>query len=79
MVIKFGKDSYVDIDLVSSIIGRYDSPDPEKWNTAYICDGIGCEIRGPIGKNILEAFIWKYRTSIYDMMPESENYRKQIK
>jgi len=79
MIIKYHDDSYMDVDAIQVIVGNYESKDKTKWTTLIGISGGSLTIEGEVGKNVMDAYKWKNRTSIYDMRPSSKDYRQQIK
>jgi hypothetical protein len=79
MLAKFDENSYIDVDSVTCVSGTYADENEKNWRTDVVVGGQGIGILGQPGKNVLEAFLWKHRNSIYDMIHGSETYKKTIK
>jgi len=79
MIAKYAENSYIDIDSVSYIAGDYSSNNEHTWITNVVVNGVPFTIEGPIGKNVMTAYEWKWRNSIIDMIPSSKTYKKNLK
>ena len=78
MIARYSKDSYIDIDSITFIRGDY-LGDHFRWSTTIVVDGVEVRIYGKEGKNIMDAFQWKWNNSIYNMVPLSSDYKQVIK
>jgi hypothetical protein len=79
MIGKFAQDSYIDVDAIQFITGDYNSKLHTQWTTNLIVHGVSLSIEGQPGKNIMDAFEWRWKHSITDMVPDSPTYRKTTK
>jgi hypothetical protein len=78
MIAKYDMNSYVDIDSITRITGYYDSKRPVDWRTKFSINGESIVVAGQEGRNIMDAYLWKWRNTIYDMQPGNHTYRKQL-
>ena len=79
MLAKFDANSYIDVDSITFVNGIYLDDDEKNWRTDVVVGGQGIGILGQSGKNVLEAFLWKHKNSVYDMIHGSETHKKTIK
>ena len=78
MIARYGEGRYIDVDLISAIEGEYTNKNPKKWWTKLVCNGLVGVIDGPDGKNIMDAFEWKWKHAITDMIPGNPTYKKKL-
>jgi hypothetical protein len=78
LIARYGENRYIDVDLISAIEGGYADNNPLKWWTKLVCNGVAGVINGPDGKNIMDAFEWKYKHAIHDMIVGSPTYKQKL-
>ena len=77
MIARIAENSYVDIDAISAITGDYTNKNSDKWETTVLIGSTYGTFKGTAGKNIMDAYEWKWKHSIVDMIP-GDNYKKQL-
>ena len=78
MIAKYNENSYIDVDSITFIAGDYEG-EPHRWITKLVVGGVEVRIYGKDGKNIMDAFVWKWNNSTYNMIPSHSDYKKVIK
>lgn len=76
MIAKFDENSYIDSDSITYISGQYTSKDEARWQTTLVTGGEHLVIFGKPGRNIMDAYLWRHKHSVYNMIPDSKDYKK---
>jgi hypothetical protein len=79
MIAMLDRHSYIDVDKIDCISGDYRSEKESEWVTTVLIGGFSLEYKGQMGREIMNAYEWKFKTSTYDFITGSSTYKRAIK
>lgn len=78
MIAKVGTNSYIDIDAISYIEGLYQ--EDELVGVQLIVRGESLTFTNPkVAGRVMESYLWHNQHSIYNMIEDTDGYRKKIR